>query len=159
MADKTQRTPLVLNDRERQKIQGIAQSRTALLRDVQRAKILLAYADRVSLSSIAMPTGTTRPTVYKCIDKALSMGWEAGLRDLFHRPKEPTMTPEAKAWAVSLGACSRALDPPGPGPLHPDPFHGGEAGHPSLSRPGGQVHRPEDSGRTGTETPSGPVLP
>ena len=140
MADKTQRTPLVLNDRERQKIQSIAQSRTAPFRDVQRAKILLAYADRVSLSSIAMQTGTTRPTVYKCIDKALSMGWEAGLRDLFHRPKEPTITPEAKAWAVSVACTSpvalglaaelwthQAL-------AHYIRTHSTEAGHPSLSR-------------------------
>ena len=50
-----------------------------------------------------------RPTLYKCIDKALNTGWEAGLKDLYHRPKDPVITPEAKAWVVSI-ACTKPVD-------------------------------------------------
>jgi len=48
-------------------------------------------------------------TVDKCINKALSMGVEAGLADLYHWPKNPVITPEAKAWVVSL-ACTSPKD-------------------------------------------------
>ena len=140
MADKTQRSPLVLNERQRQQIQTIAQSRTAPLREVQRAKVLLAYADQIPLATIAAHTGTSRPTVYKCIDKALSMGWEAGLKDLYHRPKAPIITREAKAWVVSV-ACTSPVSLGLAVELwthkslaHYIRTHSTEAGHPSLSR-------------------------
>lgn len=71
--------------------------------------ILLAYADGIALRRIAQEQGVTRMTVDKCIKKALSMGVEAGLKDLYHRPKDPVITPEAKAWVVSL-ACSKPVD-------------------------------------------------
>ena len=140
MADKTQRSPLVLDEQQRRQIQTIAQSRTAPLREVQRAKVLLAYADHVPLATIATQTGTSRPTVYKCIDKALSMGWEAGLKDLYHCPKDPTITREAKVWVVSV-ACT----PPVSLGLAAEIWthktlarhirtHAREAGHPCLSR-------------------------
>ena len=50
-----------------------------------------------------------RPTLYKCIDKALNTGWEAGLKDLYHRPKGPVITSEANAWGVSI-ACTKPVD-------------------------------------------------
>jgi len=37
------------------------------------------------------------------------MGVESALKDLYHRPKEPTITVEAKAWLVSI-ACSKPKD-------------------------------------------------
>lgn len=101
IADKTERAPLILTDEQRQELQTTTHSRTAPVREVQRAKILLDYADRGPLATPATRTRTSRPTVYKCINKALSMGWEAGLKDLYHRPKDPVITPEAKAWVVS----------------------------------------------------------
>jgi transposase len=140
MADKTERAPLTLTDEQRKEIQSIAQSRTSPLREVQRAKILLDYADRVPLATIAARTGTSRPTVYKCIDKALSMGWEAGLKDLYHRPKDPVITPEAKAWVVSV-ACTPPVDLGMAAELwthkalaHYIRNHAEQFGHPSLSR-------------------------
>jgi len=38
---------------------------------------LLAYADQTPIADIARLANTTRMTVYKCLDKALTMGWEA----------------------------------------------------------------------------------
>jgi transposase len=43
------------------------------------------------------------------VDKALAMGANAGLRDLYHRPKEPVIGQDAKAWVTSL-ACTKPKD-------------------------------------------------
>ena len=48
--------------------------------------------------------GVSRPTIYKCIDKALAAGVETGLRDRFHRPHAAQISNEAKAWVIDL-AC------------------------------------------------------
>ena len=106
MSRITQRAPLILSDEERKRLESLSQSRKAPMREIQRAKILLAYSVRTPILDIAREVGVNRQTVYKCIDKALSMGWEAGLSDFYHRPKEPVITPEAKAWVVSL-ACTK----------------------------------------------------
>ena len=47
-----------------------------------------------------------RATVYIGIDKALAMGVEAGLRDLYHRPRGPKIGDDAKLWVVNL-ACTK----------------------------------------------------
>lgn len=53
--------------------------------------------------------GVGRPMIYKCIDKALAAGVQMGLKDKYHRPHEPEITDEAKAWVVSL-ACTKPKD-------------------------------------------------
>jgi len=53
--------------------------------------------------------GLSRPTIYKCIDKALAAGVGAGLKDHYHRPKEPLITQQAKAWVLSI-ACTKPTD-------------------------------------------------
>jgi len=63
-------------------------SRTAPAREVERAKVLLRYADGSSISDIQRQVGVSRPSIYKCVDKALSAGVAVGLKDSFHRPKE-----------------------------------------------------------------------
>jgi hypothetical protein len=41
--------------------------------------------------------------------KALATGVPVGLKDTFHRPKEPEILADAKAWVVSL-ACTKLKD-------------------------------------------------
>ncbi|MBN1349469.1 IS630 family transposase [candidate division KSB1 bacterium] len=106
MSRKSQRAKLVLTDQQRQYLIGIAQSRTAAIREVERAQILLKYADGISISRIQSILGVSRPTIYKCIDKALAMGIEIGLKDKYHSPKVRVITDEAKAWVVNL-ACTK----------------------------------------------------
>ena len=53
--------------------------------------------------------GISRPTIYKCIDKALATGAQSGLNDRYHRPQEPVLTPETKAWVLNL-ACTQPQD-------------------------------------------------
>jgi len=91
---------------ELEELKQTAGSRSAPLREVQRAKMLIRYQEGTDISQIARDVQASRDTVYKCIDKALAMGVQAGLRDTPHRPKEPTITPEAKTWVIHL-ACSK----------------------------------------------------
>jgi len=85
------------------------QSRKAPLREIQRPKILLHYADEIPIAQIQKLVDASRPTIYKCIDKALAAGAEAGLKDHFHRPFDPVIDNAAKAWVVNL-ACTKPKD-------------------------------------------------
>ena len=142
MARKTKRNPLVLMEEQLQELNKISRSRTAPAREVQRAKILLEYYQNPSISKVANKVGVVRDTVYKCIDKALEMGWEAALKDLYHRPKESTITMEAKAWLVHI-ACSKPKDLGMAAELWTQKAladyarkYAEGAGHPSLNRAG-----------------------
>jgi len=106
MPGKTKRAKLILTDEQRQLLTTIAQSRTATVREVERARILLKYVEGSSISNIQVALGVSRPTIYKCLDKALTMGVEAGLKDKYHSPKLPVITDEAKAWVINL-ACTK----------------------------------------------------
>jgi len=97
---------LVLKAEQRTRLECLARSRTASQREVQRAGILLAYADGQTPTQISRSLGASRPAIYKCIDKALAAGADAGLRDRYHRPFAPRITDDAKAWVVSL-ACRK----------------------------------------------------
>lgn len=76
---------------------------------MERAKILLRYTDGATISAIGRELGLTRRTVYKCIDKALAAGVETGLKDKYHRPREPVIAPEAAGWVVGV-ACTKPKD-------------------------------------------------
>ena len=47
----------------------------------------------------------TRKSVSKWICKALAVGTSAALKDAYHRPKDPRITEDAKAWVVHLACC------------------------------------------------------
>jgi transposase len=98
------RATLALTDEQRTKLAELAASRTAPVREVERARVLLRYAQGTSISDIQRQLGVSRPMIYKCIDKALAAGVQAGLKDAYHRPYAPEITEEAKAWVVSV-AC------------------------------------------------------
>lgn len=109
MARFSLRAKLVLDLEKLKELQKIAASRTEPLREVQRANVLIMYSKNIAISQIEKEIGVSRPTIYKCIDKALSMGVDAGLRDKFHRPKDPVITEEAKIWVVNL-ACTKPTE-------------------------------------------------
>lgn len=109
MARKTKRAKLHLTDKERIRLERLSKSRKAPLREVQRAKILLHYADEVPIAQIQRLVNVSRPTIYKCIDKALAAGIDAGLKDLYHRPFKPKIDEAAKAWVINL-ACTKPKD-------------------------------------------------
>src|ERR1700694_2744149 len=103
MARKSQRAALVLAPDKRRELEELAGSRKAPLREVERAKVLLGYAAGTSVTELQRQLGLSRPMIYRSVDKALAAGVQAGLKDRYHRPHEPEITDEAKAWVGSIG--------------------------------------------------------
>ncbi len=109
MARKSERPPLVLTPEQRAKLQELSASRVASAREVERAKVMLGYADGVSITELQRRLGFSRPMIYRCVDKALAAGVQMGLKDKYHRPHEPEISDEAKAWVVNI-ACTKPKD-------------------------------------------------
>lgn len=109
MAGKTKRAALLLTEDQRTMLKELSRSRTASAREIERAKVLIGYADGISISGLQRQTGGSRPMIYKCIDKALAAGVQMGLKDTYHRPREPEISNEARAWVVSI-ACTKPKD-------------------------------------------------
>jgi DDE superfamily endonuclease len=103
------RPALVLTDEEKQWLDQLRQSRTAAMRDVQRARILWRYQSGETVAQIARAVKTTRNSALKWIDKALQLGVMTGMKDTPHKPREAVITDDAKAWVVHL-ACSKPKD-------------------------------------------------
>ena len=109
MSRPTSRAALILSDEQRSMLRQLADSRTAPRRETERAAVMLAYADGKLPTEIQRTLGVSKPTIYKCIDKALAAGVETGLKDRYHRPYEPQISEAAKAWVVDL-ACRKPKD-------------------------------------------------
>lgn len=80
MERQTRRPPLELSKDSKNFLIELAGSKTASTREVTRAKVLLQYANGMSITSIKRLVGFSRPTIYKCIDKALAAGVQTGLK-------------------------------------------------------------------------------
>ena len=106
MAGKSKLPALVLTAEELKRLETLSASRAAPVREVERARLLLQYHAGNNPSAIQRALNLSRVTIYHCLHKALEMGLEAGLKDRFHRPKEPVIGPDAKAWVVHL-ACTK----------------------------------------------------
>ena len=100
---------LSLGDEDTAKLRSIAQSRTEPASRVERARILLAYREDPSFYAVARALGLHHQTVQRCVERAVVEGPMAALDDRPRPGREPTITPEAKAWLVSL-ACRKAKD-------------------------------------------------
>jgi len=109
MPRKSQKAKLIIDEEQKEQLNKISQSRKAPVREVQRANILLRYSEGMQITDIEKMTQASRPTVYKWIEKALAMGIEEGMKDKYHRPKEPVITEGAKAWVINL-ACQKPTD-------------------------------------------------
>jgi len=109
MPRKSQKAKLILDETAKEQLRQIANSRTAPIREVQRANILQRYAEGMPIIDIEKMVHISRPTIYKWVEKALAMGIEEGLKDKYHRPKGPVITEEAKAWVISI-ACRKPIE-------------------------------------------------
>ena len=109
MPRKTQKAKLFLSKEQHEELKKTVQSRKAPIREVQRANILLRYSEGMPITEIEKMTHVSRPTIYKWMEKSLAMGIEEGLKDKYHRPKQPVITEEAKAWVISI-ACQKPKD-------------------------------------------------
>jgi transposase len=109
MARRSGRAALTLAPEQRKTLEELAASTTAPAREVERAKVLLGFAAGTSITELQRQLGFSRPMIYRCVDKALAAGVQTGLKDKYHRPHEPEITDEAKAWVVSV-ACTKPKD-------------------------------------------------
>ena len=65
MARKTERAPLVLTEEQRLELLSLAGSRTASKREVERARILLRYAEGIPILQIRNALGVSLTTIYQ----------------------------------------------------------------------------------------------
>src|SRR5712691_6852103 len=109
MARWRQAIELAMSDEEIGSLTTLSRSRTEPARRVERAQMLLAYRENPSFFAVGRAIGVHHQTVERCVERALAYGPLTALDDRPHPGKEPTITPEAKAWLVSL-ACDKAKD-------------------------------------------------
>ncbi|MGH8565570.1 MAG: helix-turn-helix domain-containing protein, partial [Gammaproteobacteria bacterium] len=106
MPFESRRSPLVISPDARETLTALRRSRSEPIARVQRASILLAYADGETVSAIARQMRTNRPKVERCINRALQIGALPSLSDLPGRGRTATISPEAKVWVLAL-ACQK----------------------------------------------------
>jgi transposase len=102
--------------------------------------MLFAYCENPSFFAVGRRLRVHHQTVQRCVERAVAHGALAALDDRPRPGKEPTITPEAKAWLVSL-ACDKAKDHGYPHELWTTRLlarhareHGPAAGHDCLAR-------------------------
>ena len=100
---------LAMTEEELSTLTAVSRSRTESASRVSRAAMLLAYRERPSFFAVGQKVGVHHQTVQRCIERAMAYGPLGALDDRPRPGKEPVITPEAKAWLVSL-ACDKALD-------------------------------------------------
>ena len=109
MAGWRRAVELAMSDEEIATLTTLSRSRIELASRVSRAQMLLAYRENPSFCAVGQRLGVDHQTVQRCVERALADGPLAALEDRPRPGKEPTITPEAKAWLVSL-ACDKAQD-------------------------------------------------
>jgi transposase len=129
---------LAMTNEDVARLTAISRSRTEPASRVERAQMLLTYRQTPSFFAVARNLGAHHQTVQRCVERALAYGPLVALDDRPRPGKEPTITPEAKAWLVSL-ACDKAKEHGYPHELWTTRLlarharaHGPAAGHPSL---------------------------
>src|SRR6201997_1908595 len=139
MATWRQAFEVVMTDEDVARLTALSRSRTESASRVQRAQMLLAYRENPSFFAIGQRVGVHHQTVQRCIERALAYGPLMALDDRPRPGKEPMITPEAKAWLVSL-ACDKAKDHGYPHELWTTRLlarhareHGAAAGHGCLA--------------------------
>ena len=100
---------LTMTDEEIERLRVLSRSRTEPASRVSRAQMLLAYRENPSFCAVGQRVGVHHQTVQRCVERALGYGPLAAIEDRPRPGKEPVITPEAKAWLVSL-ACDKATE-------------------------------------------------
>src|SRR5713226_9826043 len=120
MAGWRRAVELAIAGEEIETLVALSRSRTEPASRVSRAAMLLAYREHPSFFAVGQKLGVHHQTVQRCVERAVAYGALAALDDRPRPGKEPVITPEAKAWLVSL-ACDKAKE------------HGPRAGHDCLA--------------------------
>src|SRR4030088_1836707 len=121
-------------------LRALSRSRTEPASRVAPAQMLLAHRENPSFWAVGQRVGVHHQTVERCVERALVYGPLAAIEDRPRPGKEPIITPEAKAWLVSL-ACDKAKEHGYPHELWTTRLlarhareHGPTAGHECLAK-------------------------
>src|SRR3981081_245352 len=109
MAGWRRAVELTMTDEEIERLTVLSRSRTEPASQVSRAQMLLAYRENPSFCAVGKRIGVHHQTVQRCVERALAYGPLTAIEDRPRPGKEPVITPEAKAWLVSL-ACDKAKE-------------------------------------------------
>jgi transposase len=104
-----QAVELAMKGEDIERLMVISRSRTEAASRVGRAQMLLTYLETPSFFAVGQKLGVHHQTVQRCVERAMAYGPLAALDDRPRPGKEPTITPEARAWLVSL-ACDKAKE-------------------------------------------------
>jgi len=139
MAGWRRAVELAMAGEEIETLVALSRSRTEPASRVSRAAMLLAYREHPSFFAVGQKLGVHHQTVQRCVERAVAYGALAALDDRPRPGKEPVITPEAKAWLVSL-ACDKAKEHGHPHELWTTRLlarhareHGPRAGHDCLA--------------------------
>src|SRR5487761_1070820 len=139
MAGWRRAVDLAMTDEEIEALAALSRSRTESASWVSRAQMLLAYRETPSFFAVGQRLGVHHQTVQRCVERAVAEGALAALDERPRPGKEPVITPEAKAWLVSL-ACDKAHEHGYPHELWTTRLlarhareHGPKAGHHGLA--------------------------
>src|SRR6202047_5615460 len=100
-----QRVCVVLSAAKREQLVTIAADRNRPRNHVERARIVLASADRHSAQRVAQRIGVSRPTVWRWQQRFAESGVDGLLRDKTRQPGKPPIAAETTARVVAL-TCS-----------------------------------------------------
>jgi transposase len=106
---RQRKAPLVISGKDLKELEILSRSRTEPANRIQRATILLKYAMGERITSIARQLNTTRPLVYRTIDKALAFGALQSLDDIQRSGRSRAIDDNAKNWILST-ACQKPTD-------------------------------------------------
>src|SRR6476620_1548631 len=161
MAGWRRAVELAMTGEEIERLTALSRSRTEPASRVSRAQMLLAYRENPSFCAVGQRVGVHHQTVQRCVERALAYGPLAAIEDRPRPGKEPVITPEAKAWLVSL-ACDKAKEHGYPHEDHAaagPPRARARAGQwARMSRRAGPRHGVQDSRPGGDQTAQGSLL-
>src|SRR5690242_9274609 len=97
-----QQVCVVLSTAEREQLAAIAADRNRPRKHVERARIVLASADRHLAQRVAQSIGVSRPTVWRWQQRFAESGVEGQLRDKTRKPGKAPIAAETTAQVMAL---------------------------------------------------------
>jgi len=101
-----QQVSVVLSAAEREQLAMIAADRNRPRKHVERARIVLASADRHAAQRVAQRIGVSRPTVWRWQQRFAESGVDGLLRDKTRKPGKPPIAAETTARGMALTPAS-----------------------------------------------------
>jgi transposase len=104
-----QTVSILLGDEDRKLLGAIASDRSRLLKHIQRARIILYSAERLSVLEIARRAGVSRPAVWRWQQRYAEEGVDGLLRDKTRKPGRAPLSQKVVARVLELTCAA----PPG----------------------------------------------